>query len=493
MENLYKTFKTNKKLGIQQIADFFIHQYNVKTIKEAAPEMYYYDKGIYIRAEQKIETELSKLLEEDYSINHKREVINQIWSKSYTNRRDFIVDKWLINLNNGVFDLRTGLFTDHDYQNLFFTKIATDYDPNATCEKIDKFLMQLLPLEDVMIIKEWFGYCLFRDYFIKKALIMTGEKDTGKTTVIDLFVQLIGLENISGVSLQQMAGDKFSITDLYNRHVNIYDDMSAQDVKDGGRFKMVTGRSPISAEYKYGNRFNFYNFAKMTFACNRIPNVQDNDDDAYFKRWIIIKFLRVVTNPNKFLLESIATPDQLSGLLNSMLDNLNRILTNQKFTYIKNHEEIKAEMLRSGSVVASYAYDCVEESIGSWISKGDLHFYFTQYANLYNLPYVEIKKFGKELVKYARYATEGRHQNRKGWNNIKINEDFKQKFIDAGLAEDIQDVVQPIRPTEVEVLDEKNIRPVSRSQATCPADEKTEAKTDSEEDRLLRERFEEVV
>jgi len=75
MENLYKTFKTNKKLGIQQIADFFIHQYNVKTIKEAAPEMYYYDKGIYIRAEQKIETELSKLLEEDYSINHKREVI----------------------------------------------------------------------------------------------------------------------------------------------------------------------------------------------------------------------------------------------------------------------------------------------------------------------------------------------------------------------------------------------------------------------------------
>lgn len=429
-KELKKTYKNNKKDGRYHITDYLIGRYNLKTIKGNKPELYYYKKGVYLRGEEHIAAKLSVILEQEYSINAKNEILNSIYAKTAIERDEFVVDKYLINLNNGVYDVRTGLFSNHTPAYLFLNKIPTDYDPNAKCEKIDEFLQQLLPERDIMILKEWFGYVLFRDYFIKKALILTGEKNTGKTTVIDLFIKLIGLENASGVSLQQIASDRFSTADLHHKHVNIYDDMSANDVKDSGRFKMLTGGSPISGEKKFTDRFIFYNYAKLTFACNRIPNISDNDDDAYFDRWIIVKFKKPVEHPNKFLLDEITTPAEMSGLLNEMLNNLNRILVNQEFTYQKTHEEIKTEMLRAGSAVAAFVFDCIEEAIGDFTSKADMHYYFSCYTKKHNLPHLEIKKFGKEIFKYAKYMTEGRHCTSVGYNNVHLSLDG-QKLINA--------------------------------------------------------------
>ena len=45
-----------------------------------------------------------------------------------------------------------------------------------------------------------------------------------------------------------------------------------------------------TAEYKFGDSFQFLNFAKHTFATNKIPSVEDVDDAAYYDRWIPIAF-----------------------------------------------------------------------------------------------------------------------------------------------------------------------------------------------------------
>ena len=94
MQELKATFDNNKKLGIQMIADYYIGQYHIKTIKEGKPEMFYYKDGIYIRAEQKIESELSGLLGQDYSIHNRNEIMNHIHAKTYVDREAFDVDKY---------------------------------------------------------------------------------------------------------------------------------------------------------------------------------------------------------------------------------------------------------------------------------------------------------------------------------------------------------------------------------------------------------------
>lgn len=57
--------------------------------------------------------------------------------------------------------------------------------------------------------------------------------------------------------------------------MNVFDDMGAKEIADVSLFKIATGGTPTSGEYKFKDPFNFYNYAKMTFSANRIPPIYD--------------------------------------------------------------------------------------------------------------------------------------------------------------------------------------------------------------------------
>src|SRR3989338_880367 len=424
-------YEVDKKDGIFKIAKYITEKYSLKTIGERRErEMYIYENGRYRLGANMLRAEIQSMLEELASSHLKNEVIEQIKDLSVTERKEFNVESNLINIANGVLDITTNSLLDHKNTYLFLHIIPVKYIPEADCPGIKKFLYEILNEEDVAIIQEWLGYALYRSYFIKKALILVGERDPGKTTLIRLFSELLGKENISGVSLQRLVSDKFSAAHLFNKHINIYDDLSFKDVNYNGAFKIATGGGIITGEYKFGEQFQFENYSKLTFACNKIPNVKDTNDDAYFNRWIIIPFNKTVLNPDKFLINKLTTPDELSGLLNFALSGLKRLLDNQEFSYKKEPDEIKTEMLRSGSVIANFAYDCLEEKTDEWVSKDAMYSTFVEYAKSHRLPVETINNLGKKLPQYATYITDRKKQDTTtkqqitGWRNVQIKADF---------------------------------------------------------------------
>jgi putative DNA primase/helicase len=364
------------------------------------------------------------MLEELASKHHKDNIIEMIKDLTLADRKDFNVDKNLINLNNGVFNIKNKELMPHNHEYLFFTKIPIDYNINATCPLIQKFMNEILPEENKKIILEWFGYCLYRCYFIKKAMILVGEKDTGKSTVIKLFERFVGKENASGVSLQKMTSDKFASSHLYNKHINVYDDLSFRDINDNGQFKIATGGSVMTGEKKFGEQFQFENFSKLTFACNKIPDVKDTNDDAYFSRWIIIPFLAEIEKIDKFLTEKITTKEELSGLLNLAILGLNEILEKQDFSYDKAPEEIKKEMLLSGSMIANFVNDRLEKHINAWVSKDNMYEEYANYAQSNGLPTIDKPNLGRKLPNHSGYITDGTKligkKQTQGWRNVKI-------------------------------------------------------------------------
>src|SRR3990167_2287490 len=132
----------------------------------------------------------------------------------------------------------------------FTSKLPVVFNPENDCPLIKKFFEETLQDGDISIVQEWIGFLLYRKYFLKKALIIVGPKDTGKTTFLNLIEAFIGKDNISGVSLQKLAGDRFSTASLYRKYANIYDDMSAKDITDNALFKMATGSSSMTGENK---------------------------------------------------------------------------------------------------------------------------------------------------------------------------------------------------------------------------------------------------
>ena len=423
-ENFKANFSNHSKETSYEIAKYLIKKFQVKTIGERIREIFIYKDGIYVLGLNNLKSEIQEILEEFATQNNKNNIIEMIKDSTLANLKDFNVDKNFINLNNGIFNIKVGKFIPHSPEYLFFTKIPVNYDANATCPVIEKFLDEILPEDYKKIILEWFGYCLFRNYFIKKAIIFVGEKDTGKSTLIKLFERFIGKENVSGISLQKMASDKFSSSNFYNKHINVYDDLSFYDINDNGSFKIATGGGIISGEKKFGEQFQFQNFSKLTFACNKIPDVKDTNDDAYFSRWIIIPFLAEITKVDKFLTDKMTTNEELSGLLNWALLSLGVIIKNQEFSYGKTPEEIKKEMLLSGSMVANFVKDCLEEETGAWVSKDDIYAECARYAKFNNLPIVDKKFLGRKLPNHSGYIIDGTKvidkKQIQGWRNVKI-------------------------------------------------------------------------
>jgi putative DNA primase/helicase len=426
-----------RKTVCYQIASYLIEKYSAKSIGgERTREVFIYKEGIYIEGANVLRQNIRNVLEELCTTYYIKEIIETIKDRTFMDRKNFNVDVNLINFNNGILDIRTRMLTPHDSQHLFFSKFPLDYKEEADCPNIKKFISEVFNEEEnkVMLIQELFGYCLYRRYFIKKAINLLGKGDTGKTTLINLLIAFVGKENMSGVGLQQLCADKFSAANLYGKHLNIYDDLPFDNVKDNGKFKIATGGGFITGEKKFYDQFVFENYAKLVFACNKIPEVDDTNDNAYFNRWVIIEFNRIF-NPSeqdKQLIHKLTTPEELSGLLNFALDGLDRLLDRERFSYEKEVKEIKAEMSLSSSPVAQFTHEYLEFQKDGWISKEEMHSIFIDYARTNNFPADTIEEFGKKLPKFADYLytsrkqmnnpATGRPKQFTGWRNVKLKE-----------------------------------------------------------------------
>lgn len=425
--------KINPRKGIFRLTEFLIAKYHAKTIKGNKREVLIYENGVYVPGEEVLRKAIRDELGELCSNTHVREAIESVKDFNPMDREKFTSDKHMLNLNNGVLDLRTRELKEHSPEYLFFTKIPVDYNPKADCPVIKKFLYDVLDEEHVQLIKEWTGYALYPEYFIKKAIILVGAGDTGKTTLVLLLGTFYGEKNVCGVSLQKMSSDKFSCANLYNKYINLFDDLSFKDINDNGTFKIATGGGIITGEKKFGDQFQFKNYAKLTFACNKIPDVKDADDEAYFKRWIIIPFNYVVEeeNKDKQLIHKLTTPEELSGFLNFALDGLDTILKNEMFSYDKNAEEIKAEMLQSGSSIGKFVFGCLEPAEGKWVSKDEMYRAYIQFTRENNLPNKNKQDLGRRLRNYAVYVSDSRPTDIKtksqvtAWSNVKFKDDFR--------------------------------------------------------------------
>ncbi len=442
---IIKDFLKNKTKGTFWIAKYLTERFNIITVGEKEREMSVYRDGVYRRAENEvIYPEMQRILGENITKNAKSETFHKIADMTSHPRSVFeSAPLNFIPLANGVFDLQTKELLPHDSKYRFTYQFPVQYVADATCPNTEAFFAQVLDPEQVLVMQEWLGYYFYRQYLFKKAIILVGEGDTGKTTLLETIIHMIGKDNISSVSLHKMSSDKFAAAHLYKKHGNIVDELSAQDVKDTGNFKIATGGGSISGEYKFGNQFSFNNFSKLTFACNRIPDVQDFDDEAYFNRWMILRFEKTIAKKIPNFIATLTTEEERSGLFNYAMVGLERLLKQGQFSYYKNAVDTKLEMMKSGSSIAIFTAENVEQEAGKEMSKSEMYEAYTNFCLSRELATETMDMFGKKFLFYVSYASEGliydvessKGKRVRGWRNVKVKatpaqekveEDFNQ-------------------------------------------------------------------
>ncbi len=436
LPEIIKLYEENKTKGTYRLAEYIVKKYDIITVGEKEREMFVYQNGVYFQAENEIiYPEIQRIIGNTITRAAKGETFNKICDMTSKPRSIFeIAPLRFIPLANGVYDFETNQLLPHSSDYKFKYKMPVLYDEHAQCPKTLAFFEQVLSQDQLLTMQEWIGYYFYRQYTFKKALICVGEGDTGKTTLLEVITYLLGSQNISSISLQKMTSDKFSAAHLYEKHGNLVDELSAKDISDTGAFKMATGGGSVPGEYKFGNQFLFHNFSKFTFACNKIPDVTDMDDEAYFNRWMVVRFEKTIEKKIPNFIDTLRTDEERSGLFNWSMIGLKRLLENGKFTYANNAMDTKKEMMRSGSSIAIFCAECLTQQTGAEISKEDLYEAYTTYCTEHELSADTIKMLGTKFPFYVSYANDGlitvmgkngKPERVRGWRNVALKNALK--------------------------------------------------------------------
>jgi len=380
------------------IAEDVKQKYTFRTMLDNE-QCYRYRDGVYVEnGEQLIKSEALKALGQATTKHRIGEIVNYIKVSTFTDRSEFDKDINILNLNNGLLNIKTLELKPHTPEYLTTVRIPLTYNPKAECPQIKKFLSEIVDSKDLQVLEELFGYCLHRTYLIQKSFMLLGIGANGKSTLLGLLVVFLDKPNISSVSLQEFAENRFAKALLYNKLANIYADLSPKALIDTGTFKMLTGGDTINAEKKFGGFFTFVNYAKLIFSANELPQTRD-DTGAFFRRWIIINF------PNTFsedradqdLLSKLTTQEELSGLLNIALNGLQRLLKNGRFSDGKTTEETKEKYVRISDTVEAFKTDRIKVSPESWVGKDDLYNQYESYCKTNNTPIKPREAFFKDI------------------------------------------------------------------------------------------------
>lgn len=278
----------------------------------------------------------------------------------------------MINLQNGIYDIKTGTLLPHDKKYYFTHKMNIVYNKDAQCPAIMKFMGEVHNKEDIEIIQELFGYCMYPSYEYHKIFFLIGNGRNGKSTELNIIRSFLGKKNISSATIQALIECEFTAAQLFGKLANISGDIGLSMVKDTGIIKRLSGGDSIMAQHKFGHPFEFINFAKLIYACNNPPEIKDTSDSMW-GRMLHITFPNTFldnmpgTDPN--IIDKLTTEEELSGLFNWAMDGLKRLKSTGKFSYNKTVEENRMAYERKADPIKGFVQDKLEYSDGATLPK----------------------------------------------------------------------------------------------------------------------------
>lgn len=199
-----------------------------------------------------------------------------------------------INFQNGFFDVKAFKLYKHNPKYLAINQIPHELnldvknDVDAAGPETIRFLENALPdPADRLLLFQYAGYCMTRDTCIQKFMILKGIGGTGKSRVISMIENLVGMDNVSGISMDALT-QRFYPAQLRGKLLNACADIRGGALTSVDTIKAATGEDVLVYERKGRDPGTFRSYAKLLFSANEIPVNLDEKSDALYRRMLIL-------------------------------------------------------------------------------------------------------------------------------------------------------------------------------------------------------------
>ncbi len=373
-----------------------------------------------------------------------KEILDVLKDNLYKKNQSINVNPKLINVRNGILDIDTFELLPHTPKEIFTYQINANYNPNAKCEKFEKFLKEVLVKEDTLepddelirLIQQFIGYCLYTKTPFHECMMLYGVGRNGKSVLVFVIIELFqGM--ISQVHFEDIGEDRFATADLAGKLVNVSSEFGVNARISDGRIKGIVAGDELRAQRKHQPAFEFRPYAKHIITTNNLPRSRDKSL-GFFSRFNIVPFHRIFLTQkeidnleddglketclvrNTFLEEELKK--ELDGILLWAIYGLKDLLKNKGFCYSEQVEKLKNAFKVRCSSVESFMNERVDNSnclVNIELPK--LYREYILYCKEYQIPPEPKKRFDSS-IKNLGFEIDPRGQGKRVVLGVKLKE-----------------------------------------------------------------------
>lgn len=334
-------------------------------------------------------------------------------------------DPWLLGVKNGVVDLRKGQLRDGRPQDRISIHSGVGFDPKADCPRFKLFLSQVFDGQAALIdfIQRAVGYTLTGDTSEQCLFMCFGEGSNGKTTLFEVFRQVLGDyatdTPFSTFEDQARSSIPNDIAALKGRRLVTASETNNGTLLNTARIKALTGGDKITARFLYGELFSFRPVAKFWLAFNHKPQITDNSYGLW-RRVRLIPFLHQFgeNEQDKHLLQKLYA--EAPGVLNWMIEGCLRWRAdgfNAPPCVIEASQMYREECDRVGEFIQ----ECCELHPSATVSVADLYEAYQQWDNPNGeSTSVTNISFKQQLETKGIFQARVGHQRTRMWSGLRL-------------------------------------------------------------------------
>lgn len=213
--------------------------------------------------------------------------------------------------------------------------------------------------------------------------------------------------------------ERFMPTNLLNKLLNACGDLPKTALKETDTIKQATGEDLLTGEYKGGDIFPFYSYAKLLFSANQMPVSLDEKSDAFYRRLLAIEVKEQGEEiPN--LSQKLKEDAEVLGFIRASVDALARLYKSGDKIDSPNSERFVHDYHRESDSVMSFMEDCTELKHGARVSRRILYNEYDAYCTRNGWAAVSNRTFFANI-------------RGKGYTDYKYNGEWYVKNIDIAL------------------------------------------------------------
>jgi putative DNA primase/helicase len=340
--------------------------------KELSDALYGYIQEI---EDDAVRNEFTKRVYQLGNRRKRRTMIDDARDLDYIVNEDLDRDLYLLNVQNGVLDLRTFEFMPHAPELLLSKLAAVEYNPEASSAAWEKFIDDVMcgDKSKIEYLQKLLGYSLTGGTNEESCYLLYGASTrNGKSTFVETYAYMLGgtdgyamtmrpetLAQKQNTDSRQASGDIARLDGC--RFLNASEPPKRM-IFDVALLKTLLGRDSITARHLHQSEFQFVPVFKLFINTNFLPLITD---DTLFSsgRLNVITFDRHFepTEQDRNLKTKLQEPEALSGLLNWCLAGLRKYYAEGAVP----PDAIRAstaEYRASSDKIGNFIAECLEES-----------------------------------------------------------------------------------------------------------------------------------